>query len=204
MELLEPSPTEEPVVADLQEPTLSLTEESLQWEELAAATKALGPPSDDDSAPGRRSRRGRRVAPRLSSDDSDEKEEKAVVIRRSARSRAVPDRLADSLPEDEMRELEQTGFDLSAYDLPEPREQKWEVERILGMAMVGVDDFQYEVKWVNHCQTTWEPAANFKRMDVVHEWWLRYWLNSQSLMGDMMNRLAESSGERLGGWGKAR
>jgi hypothetical protein len=205
-EPLQPSPDIEPLAADLQESTPSSAEEVLLME-LTEATEALGPSSDDDSAPSRRPRRKQRAPPGSSPDGSDKKEEKVVVIRRSARPRVVPDRLADSLPEDEMHELEQTGFDLSEYDLPAPREQKWEVERILGMAMVGVDEFQYEVKWMNHCKTTWEPAANFKRMDVVHEWWLRYWLNSQQQMRAMLDRLAESSGVRrdeLGGRGKAR
>ena len=175
--------------------------------ELTTATEALGSSSDDDGSPRRRSRRNRRAAPSSSLDNLDEKEEKVVEIRRSARTRIAPDRLADSLPEDEMRELEQTGFDMSEYDLPEPREEKWEVERILGMAMVGVDDFQYEVKWKNYCKATWEPASNFKRMDVVHEWWLKYRLNSQEQMRKMLDRLAESSRGRrdgLGGRSKAR
>ena len=100
-----------------------------------------------------------------------------MEIRRSTReSRGVQH--PDDVPEEEVEELEQTGFDMSDREMPRPREPAYPFSRILYADPNEDSQMEYMVEWVGGEQTL-EPAESFRNMDAVLEFWSGYYVETQ-------------------------
>ena len=135
--------------------------------------------------------------------DDDDDDEKALSdvdpdeVREVRKSSRIPRRVnrPDAVPEDELEELEQTGFDLSAREEPRRREEKWPVEEILSVEPDEDGQMWYRVKWAGYDEPTIEPAWELNRLDVVHKFWLDYYVKAEEEIIRCQSELVESRDE---------